>query len=145
MYYRRSAHTNRVRDGDFSVELPATRTRLSRCLISLISSSLPPSCKKLVKAITMGADRRLSPFFVYCYGGGINKSSHNVDFLNDSYSIFLGVWDSTIRVWDPVTWKCERLLSDHIGPVYALTVLEGKLVSYSCLDANHVQLTPGER
>lgn len=42
------------------------------------------------------------------------------------------VVDSTIRVWDPETWKCERLLSDHIGPVYALTVLEGKLVSAIC-------------
>lgn len=36
---------------------------------------------------------------------------------------------STIRVWETQTWGCEKLLEDHGGPVYALTVLEGKLVS----------------
>lgn len=36
---------------------------------------------------------------------------------------------STIRVWETQTWGCEKLLRDHAGPVYALTVLEGKMVS----------------
>ena len=40
---------------------------------------------------------------------------------------------STIRVWETQTWGCEKLLEDHAGPVYALAVLEGKLVSYNPL------------
>lgn len=39
------------------------------------------------------------------------------------------LFNSTIRVWETQTWGCEKLLEDHHGPVYALTVLEGKLVS----------------
>lgn len=43
-------------------------------------------------------------------------------------SCFVLVVRSTIRVWETQTWGCEKLLEDHAGPVYALTVLEGKLV-----------------
>lgn len=47
-------------------------------------------------------------------------------------SAFWCFWlGSTIRVWETQTWGCERLLEDHAGSVYALTVLEGKLVSFS--------------
>lgn len=55
-------------------------------------------------------------------------------FLACAFCVLAGMFlcCSTIRVWETQTWGCEKLLEDHAGPVYALTVLEGKLVSYYC-------------
>ncbi len=53
--------------------------------------------------------------------------------LSLSLSVFLLGASSTIRVWETQTWGCEKLLEDHAGPVYALTVLEGKLVSIATM------------
>ncbi|KAF9270724.1 WD40 repeat-like protein [Marasmius fiardii PR-910] len=36
--------------------------------------------------------------------------------------IATGAFDATVRIWDSVTGQCERVLSDHKRPIYALSV-----------------------
>ncbi|KAK1229779.1 hypothetical protein PQX77_001689 [Marasmius sp. AFHP31] len=36
--------------------------------------------------------------------------------------IATGSFDGTVRIWDPVTGRCERVLNDHKRPIYALSV-----------------------
>lgn len=42
-----------------------------------------------------------------------------------------GSWDTTIKVWNPKTWQCERTLSDHTGTVRCFATCAGMVVSGS--------------
>jgi WD40 repeat protein len=43
-----------------------------------------------------------------------------------------GSGDNTIRLWDPASGACERVIEGHQGPVWALAVLgDGRLASGS--------------
>jgi len=42
-----------------------------------------------------------------------------------------GSWDTTIKVWSPSNWQCERTLSDHTGTIRALATCQQRLVSAS--------------
>jgi WD40 repeat protein len=41
-----------------------------------------------------------------------------------------GSIDNTLRVWDN-EFNCEKTLTDHTGAIYAITIMNGKLVSAS--------------
>lgn len=40
-----------------------------------------------------------------------------------------GSWDSTVRVWDPQTGVCEKILEEHVGAVRALASVSRHLAS----------------
>ena len=50
---------------------------------------------------------------------------------SDGDKLFSASVDQTIQVWDCSTWTSEQTLTDHDGPVYALTCFEGKVISGS--------------
>jgi len=67
------------------------------------------------------------------------KNSHMLRDHTDAVSalavfedkLISGSWDTTIKVWNPETWTCERTLSDHCGTIRVLFTCKGKVISGS--------------
>jgi len=67
------------------------------------------------------------------------KNSHLLTEHSDAVSaltvfedkLISGSWDTTIKVWDPESWTCERTLSDHSGTIRVLFTCKNKVLSGS--------------
>lgn len=52
---------------------------------------------------------------------GHTRSVWSVCYVRDAQLFASGSADQTIRIWNPVTWECERVLKDHSGWVVGLS------------------------
>lgn len=62
---------------------------------------------------------------------GHERSVWSVCYVRDAHRIASGSADHTLRIWDPGTWRCERVLRDHVGWVVGLCSSPGLLLSCS--------------